>query len=161
MLEALYCRQCDQEFYRTRTRGRKPHLCLDCRATPRLVITASHPTEKNDCTVRALSQATNTPYPEVHEFMRRLGRKDNCGVPFKSVMKKYPIIFDHKAIPRYLKRSRGLRTLFIRNPELKKGTWIIHSTHHVAVLKEGQLIDSWDSSRKVFDFAWKIERIPF
>lgn len=112
--------------------------------------------EDNDCTVRALANATGRSYAECHRWLQTRGRKSGKGCAFSVIVHRDPLIFGHRLDFVRLKRSRGLKVALERNPELSVGTWILHSTQHVAVLSNGKLLDSFDSSRKIIDKAWRV-----
>lgn len=177
MLEYLCCENCYRPWTRTRTRGRKPSLCPRCKPVPaarrkpvsaavQLVgsdskVLAGRPVrETNDCTVRTMAIATGRPYPEAHAWLAKAGRRNGRGVPFASVIRRA----GHAALgtrfdPVPVVRSKGLRTFLLRNPGLRRGTYVLHCTKHVCVLKNGKILDSFDSSRKVFDGCWKVSSI--
>ena len=37
-----------------------------------------------------------------------------------------------------------------------KGTYIVKMAKHIACIKDGKLLDTWDSSEKTIYTAWKI-----
>lgn len=134
--------------------------------------------ENNDCTVRALAVATGRPYREAHSWLQRRGRRMRRGCGFYLIMEQHGSnVLGHKlelwpqlyppgsvghrrqqeqGVVRGIYKSKGLKTAIERNPQIAVGTWIIHSTQHVAVLKDGKLLDSFDSSRKIIDKAWRV-----
>lgn len=170
MYEVLYCKSCFRSWERTIRRGRKPSLCLYCRPStkPRpfkhvspkveLVDAVSPQWETNDCTVRTIALATGRPYSEAHAFLAEHGRKRGRGVNFAVVLRSV----NHEVLGKtflpchQLYRAKGIKTFLLRNPQFRRGTYVLHFTKHVAVLKDGKIFDSFDSSRKVIDKAWKI-----
>lgn len=117
-----------------------------------------HKWEKNDCTVRALATATNQPYAMAHEFMSRNGRRPGSGAFFHSIVARHKgKVLGYKLEEvRPVARARGLRTFLYRNPQFRQGTWILQMSRHVATLKDGKLLDSFDSSAKEIRGAWKV-----
>lgn len=175
--ETLYC-DGGHWFERRVVRGRKPSLCPSCKRAvqivrnpnprPRtpssnLVIAdggkkeAGFAGEKNDCTVRAVALACDVPYRDAYLFMQKNGRRKNKGSYFHSVVmvNNYDIL-GKQVKPEGILAAKGIKTALLRNPKLRKGTWMVHMTHHVAVLKDGVLMDSFDSSRKQINGAWRV-----
>lgn len=119
--------------------------------------------ENSDCTVRAIATATGKPYSAAHAFMAAAGRKHGKGANFHGAvwraMRDVGHILGYKFEDvRPFHRSRGLKTALIRNPQLRKGTWILQQPRHVATLKDGKILDSFDSSRKDIRGAYKVTR---
>ncbi len=176
MYEVLYCSQCGDAWERKVVRGRKPSLCSRCKYAGAIVRTrrtkasgllvlsdggkseAGFGSERNDCTVRAVAVACEVPYRTAYTFMSQMGRKRNKGAYFHGIITRTNgLLFGKRVVPdNYIKPARGLKTFLLRNPQLRRGTWMLHSTHHVSVLRDGKLIDSFDSSRKTFNGAWKV-----
>lgn len=181
--ELLVCRSCDRTWERRVTRGRKPHTCPRCRPAPAtrlrprlrppstiltnpkspVVYTdggksdAGFPYEQSDCTVRALATATGSTYQAAHAFMANNGRRNGRGHAFSSVLSRNDNrVLGHRTTPTQITRARGLRTALLRNPELRKGTWIIQQSRHVVTLRNGVLLDAFDSSAKEFRYAWLV-----
>lgn len=171
LTETLYCNNCGDRFVRAVKRGPKPTLCYSswCRPVKKtrpasrnveLTDAGSVAWETRDCTVRAVALATGAPYTEAHDFMAQAGRKRGKGISFVRVLlnANYEVL-GTQFEPVRVVRSKGLRTFLLRNPWARRGTYVLHSTHHVAVLKNGKLLDSFDSSRKVIDNAWKVSKV--
>lgn len=179
MNETLRCSLCGINWRRPVTRGRKPTTCPSCKANPYVPYWKPAPTrrpnrtmgvvktdggrtaagisDKNDCTVRALATATGAPYEEAHAFYKRNGRRLNKGVNMQSIIARNDFkILGHFIKPMPCLRAKGLRTFLARNPWAKKGTYIVHMTAHAATLKDGKLLDSFDSSTKVIRTIYKV-----
>lgn len=135
-------------------RNLPPTVPFDCTDGGRL--DSGFASESNDCTVRALAVATDSSYAEAHAWLRQRGRKMRHGCHFKMIMRVNPVCLGFEMKRESIVRSKGVRTAIERNPQLAVGTWIIHSTQHVAVLRDGKLLDSFDSSRKIVDTAWRV-----
>lgn len=173
-IEQLYC---DEGHYweRTVVRGPKPRLCYKCKQRLAAPVRARKPVpsnliisdggrkahgfngEKNDCTVRAVALACDVDYRTAYTFMANNGRRKNKGSYFHRVV----VDNDYKILGRQVKPeiilpAKGLKTALLRNPKLRTGTWMIHMTSHVATLKDGILLDSFDSSRKQINGAWRV-----
>lgn len=180
MFETLYCNRCWGSFQRQVKRGRKPELCPRCKPAPavrrvpspamanRLIITDGGRNEigikdTNDCTVRAVALATGRGYAAAHKFLADNGRKRGKGAYFFGIIARNMRTPGHilgctfTEVP--VTRSRGLKTTLARNPHLRRGTWVLQMHHHVATLKDGKLMDSFDSSRKEVLGAWRISPV--
>lgn len=150
----LTCWKCQPKAKRVSAQKRTPGLL---RLADGGKCAAGMAREDNDCTVRALAIATGQDYRTVYEFMAKEGRRPNRGVPFGSILRRNQHrVFGVQFELVRLTPARGIKTFMERNPSLKRGTWIVHSTHHVGVLKDGTLYDSFDSTRKTYDYAWKV-----
>lgn len=181
MYETLRCDGCWNSWRREVVRGRKPRICPTCRGIYSLVrspVKKVSPAvragkveftdggrgaiqETNDCTVFALALACEVPYAEAHQYLEKAGRRSRKGIPFSRVLREAGfLILGHQfTIPHPVIHSKGLMTFLRRNPWAKRGTYVLHSTHHVSVLKNGKLIDSFDSSRKIIDGAWRVSKV--
>lgn len=172
MVETLRCEVCSFVWTRPVTRGRKPRVCDFCRRygnkpAPKVNRESVIYTDggqkdagvrdTNNCTVRALANATGRPYMEAHTFMADNGRRHGKGAYFRTVLESNGNkALGHRFVFTRIQPSRGIKTLMERNPHLKRGTWILKMRTHVATLKDGKLYDSFDSSRKDILWAWEV-----
>lgn len=176
--EVLHCETCGKLWNRQIQRGRKPRICEECRywgykpapvkritqTTAALILTDGGrknegiPWESSDCTVRALATATGRPYSEAYAFMAANGRKKGKGAYFNQALyRNKNLVLGHKfTSPNVFHRARGIKTTLQRNPYLRYGTWILQMQGHVATLKNGVLLDSFDSTRKEVRGAWQV-----
>ena len=120
--------------------------------------------ENSDCTVRAIATATGRPYSEAYHFMAQAGRKPGKGANFHGAiyraMRTVGNVLGYKFEDMGgFKRARGLKTALERNPALRKGTWVLQQPRHVCTLKDGKILDSFDSSRKEIRGAYRVTRI--
>lgn len=176
MYESLTCEVCRYTWTRQLTRGRKPRVCPSCqyfghKPAPRINREAVVFTDggqrdagirdTNDCTVRAMATATNSPYDVAHTFMAENGRRKGKGAFFESILARngYRALGYTFTRTATFYRSRGIKSAMARNPQLRTGTWILKMRTHVATLKDGKVYDSFDSSRKDVLWAWKVEPI--
>lgn len=95
--------------------------------------------ETRDCTVRAISNAFDIPYDIAHKFMKKNGREDKRGIPFRSVIGRKPRVLFGRRIAYH--KTKGTLTTFIKKHPL--GTYILTVTHHVFVLKDGIILDTF------------------
>lgn len=180
MYETLRCGGCWNLWQREVVRGRKPSICPTCRGIYSLVrspVKKVSPAvrigrveftdggrgainETNDCTVRALALACEIPYADAHRFLAQAGRKARKGVVFSRVLREAGnVVLGHKFVYRQPVRAKGLMAFLRRNPWAKRGTYVLQMTRHVAVLKNGKLLDSFDSAGKIIGGAWMISKV--
>jgi hypothetical protein len=109
--------------------------------------------EGNDCTVRALANASGMPYKLAHKIMAKAGRKERCGMLADNWV---PVLdrlgFTLQAIygttqgARYLSYKTGMQakagtTLENLIPRLGNGRFIIKIRGHVLTVVDGNVID--------------------
>jgi len=121
-------------------------------------FTNPHPKgiKTGDCVVRAVSLAFDKDYLEARRDLNKAKRES-----------KFDSYKDTKFIYDYLKEYERLIIAVERGkPRMKadefvgkygKGTYIVKMAKHIACIKNGKLLDTWDSSEKTIYTAWKIE----
>lgn len=110
----------------------------------------------SDCVVRAVALAFDKDYLETRRTLnqekRELGFNSYKDPKF---IYKYLESFDRiifkipKGKPRV--KSKNFVELF------KEGTYIVKMSKHIACIKDGKLLDTWDSSGRAIYTAWKIK----
>ncbi len=113
--------------------------------------------ERNDCTVRALSIATNTPYSHAYNILLNFGRKPNHGTNIRKFFKNNRVIFGHS----FTKLS--FRKQITLNKFIKKyttGVFYVRISKHVFVIKDSITYDSVKPKQfcRITD-AWKVHKI--
>lgn len=119
---------------------------------------SSFPGESKDCTVRALANALELPYDEVHAEMKAAGRKNNEGAYNHQFT---PVYMKHGFKPvcvfgttngamwslKYLKQN-GIETIHKAGitigrllPYLAEGRYIVEVKGHVFAVVDGEVID--------------------
>lgn len=115
--------------------------------------------EKNDCTVRAVSNAFNIPYLEAHNILRVYGnRPDKHGIPFHRFINDAGVknMFLEKYGMEYFEINTETTASISRFLEQKKqGTFIVRVRGHVTTVKEGRIIDMGVKNWHVKS-AWRI-----
>lgn len=105
----------------------------------------SVPGERNDCTVRALSEALCMPYKTVYDELTRLGRKPGRGFRFLNLISAYaPNPMDIEFLGNNLSMAcSGKCSLqrFVR--EHQDGHYVIRIRHHVLALVDGVVRDTF------------------
>lgn len=111
-----------------------------------------------DCVKRAFTVATEKAYREVSIELNRLKRELNEKA-FNSdkVWREYVKRMgwkklSFKAIPGEPRMTaKQMATLY------PKGTYLLRMARHLATMKDGKLLDTWDSSEKCVYVAWKVQ----
>lgn len=98
-----------------------------------------------DCVVRAISIATECPYPVVYQTLRELsGKTPRDGVVMKFVHQYFNEI-GWKWRPTMM-IGHGCRT-HVRADELPKGRLVLRLSKHLTAVLDGVLHDTYDCSR--------------
>ena len=121
------------------------------------------PSERNDCTVRALAISTNIDYSVAHDFLKERGRKcrksflfpkkrsDDCALGYEFVWKSFPLVKG--------KKRMSPERLAI---EFSKGVYICKTVKHVYAVVSGVINDTykvgWYGGRCVYG-CWKVKEI--
>lgn len=107
--------------------------------------------EKNDCTVRALSEALEIPYLEAYGIMLGFGRKFGKGMHVEPVYDSLGLVKidrPNMSVARFIKEVAPY------------GNWIIKIRRHVFAVKNGIIFDTVGSkyhvNRHVLS-AWKVK----
>ena len=115
--------------------------------------------EKNDCTVRVVSNSLNIPYLEAHTILRQYGRRQNKhGISFGLFMNdpKVKELFLTKYGVEYFEVNTDNITSIVHFLEQKKqGTFIVGVRGHVTTVKEGRVIDTFIKNWHVKK-AWRL-----
>tara|TARA_R100001132_G_C3272543_1_gene94536 strand:- start:3256 stop:3681 length:426 start_codon:yes stop_codon:yes gene_type:complete len=123
----------------------------------------NRPSERNDCTVRALAISTNIDYSVAHDFLKERGRKcrksflfpkkrsDDCALGYEFVWKSFPLVKGKK-------RMSPERFAI----EFSKGVYICKTVKHVYAVVSGVINDTykvgWYGGRCVYG-CWKVKEI--
>lgn len=113
--------------------------------------------ETRDCTVRALSNASEMPYDQAHALLKKHGRKDRRGAFFSTMLKAYNeagFVLDsvhgtthsarYAALISKRKAQEGI-TLANILPKLAFGEYIVNTTGHAVAVVNGKIIDTFDN----------------
>ena len=123
----------------------------------------NRPSERNDCTVRALAISTKTDYSVAHDFLKDRGRKyrksfffpkkrsNDCALGYEFVWKSFPLMKGKK-------RMSPARFAI----EFSKGVYICKTVKHVYAVVNGVINDTykigWYGGRCVYG-CWKVKEI--
>ena len=125
--------------------------------------------ETNDCGVKAVAIATNTPYKDVHAIMASLGRKRRKGTPWGVLsgaleqlgyrglsFEKAPMQKRTKTVRfgtgagsvSFLQEKESYYTMKTIHKALpKRGRYILHCSGHVAAFVNGK-VEDWTEGRR-------------
>lgn len=115
----------------------------------------------NDCMIRSVSIATNTPYCEVHKIMYAHGwraTRNKSDSNWESQITKTLTQLGFKYHKISYPAVKGLQRMKATTMP-NEGTYILRQSKHVVAYKDGILMDTWDCSQKCIYFAWKISKI--
>jgi hypothetical protein len=110
----------------------------------------------NDCTVRAISIATETPYQDVYDKINEMAKKERIGKRkrgksnartgvYTSTTRKYMSSIGWEWVP-CMNIGTGCTT-HLRQDELPNGRIIVKLSKHIAAVIDGELHDIYDCSR--------------
>lgn len=107
-----------------------------------------------DCSVRAVSKALKIDWESAYAMLTQAGF-DMCDMPssdsvWGAVLRKNG--FYRKAVPNTCPNCYTARD-FCRDHPL--GTFVLGFGGHVATVHDGQIFDSWDSSKEIPQFFWE------
>lgn len=107
-----------------------------------------------DCSVRAVSKALKIDWESAYAMLTQAGF-DMCDMPssdsvWGAVLRKNG--FYRKAVPNTCPNCYTARD-FCRDHPI--GTFVLGFGGHVATVHDGQIFDSWDSSREIPQFFWE------
>lgn len=91
--------------------------------------------EKNDCSVRAVSNACAVPYKRVHRAFADAGREQHQGV---SVLVAWKVAQQFGA-GRLVTRRSTLAAFIAKH---QKGRWVVWTTGHVLAVVDGRVLDN-------------------
>ena len=106
-----------------------------------------------DCAVRAISVALNIDWDDAHELLsynsRLMGDMPNADSVWGAVLRQHG--FRRKAIPNYCPDCYSAADFCVDHPY---GVFVLGFGNHVATVVDGDLYDSWDSSKLMPQFYW-------
>ncbi len=109
-----------------------------------------------DCVVRAVSLAFDKDYLEARRELNRSKKELGFG-SYKDTkfIYKYLEVFDRIV----LKVPKGVPRVKVDDftKFFKEGTYIVKLAKHIVCVKDGKLLDTWDSSYRSVYTAWKIK----
>ena len=108
-----------------------------------------------DCVIRAISKALNKKWEDVAEELFQLSKEMYSTQVSTDVYTKY--LEKYKTISVKYDTSKGKKRYTIKDVCDMKGTYIIKTSGHLSVVKDGHLYDTWDCSKKSAYKIWKIK----
>ena len=107
-----------------------------------------------DCTVRAISMALGIGWEDAYSLLCTngflMGEMPSSDLVWGSVLRQHG--FTKELLPNTCPDCYTVKDFCKDHP---KGTYAIKSNGHVAVVQDGNLFDSWDSSMNVPIYIWK------
>lgn len=115
----------------------------------------NNPTERNvgDCAIRALSKALNISWEDAYglatEMGFAMGDMPSADAVWGAVLRQHG--FYRAIVPNYCPDCYTAAEFAEDNP---KGVYVLGFGGHVATVVDGDLYDSWDSSKEIPIFIW-------
>ena len=113
------------------------------------IKTNPHPAGKKtgDCVVRALAIAEDKKWLDVYDSLYKIGRELHEMPNSRKTYEAYLVSrgWTKQKMP---KHPSGKRYKLRELADEKKGTLVISVVHHLATVRDGNLLDTWDCSRK-------------
>lgn len=111
--------------------------------------------DTTDCVVRAIAIAFDSDYLETRKLLNRKKRELEFS-SYKATQFIYKYLEDYERIK--FKVDKGVKR--INAVDFAKvyyeGTFIVKMAKHIVCIKNGLILDTWDSSDKTIYTAWKI-----
>lgn len=124
-----------------------------------VIIFNPNPTGRmvGDCSVRAVAKALDISWEEAYLKMCKngylMGDMPSSDSVWGAVLREHG--FKRKSIPDTCPDCYTAEDFTIDNPE---GTFVLGFGGHVATVVDGQIYDSWDSSKEIPSYVWYIEK---
>ena len=107
----------------------------------------------HDCAVRAVAKALNTDWETAYILIcsngLAMGDMPHSDSVWGAVLREKG--FYRKTIPNYCPNCYTIKDFCRDNP---KGTFVVGTGTHTACIINGDLYDSWDSSREIVIYTW-------
>lgn len=107
-----------------------------------------------DCSVRAIAKALRIDWEKAYELLATAGYQ-MCDMPSSDSVWGAVLRMDgfyRKAIPNACPNCYTAEDFCIDHP---RGTYVLGFGGHVATVRDGQIFDSWDSSKEIPQFYWE------
>jgi hypothetical protein len=113
--------------------------------------------ESNDCTVRALANATGMDYTDAHALLKKHGRKDRRGANYRTFIGAYAeagfeVVSVHGStrsagVAERIAEVEASKGCTLKNimPKLQHGVYIVNITGHALAVVHGKVIDTFSS----------------
>jgi hypothetical protein len=113
--------------------------------------------EKNDCTVRALAIATETPYIKAYAKLATAGRKRNRGFHICKILKSGTVHFNHVFKKLKFRKAITLQKFIQKYPT---GTFYVQKYAHVFVIRDSVVLDTYRPGPYTrITKAWEVTRL--
>ena len=115
--------------------------------------------DKQDCQVRALVTALDVSYADAWQLLYVMqGERRACGFTLVDDLRIGDArlhVARELVFPSTKGRPRMTGEAFCTSHP--RGNFILRMAHHVAAVKDGQVYDTWDSTKRCVYAAWEIE----
>ena len=109
-----------------------------------------------DCVIRAIAYATEKEWEEVYEALCKLGLKMKRMPNEKQVYEKYleQLGWQKYKQPRKWNNTKYTLDEFIEEMASEGDAVLVKLAHHLSVVEEGQVVDTWDCGYKTVGNYW-------
>jgi hypothetical protein len=111
----------------------------------------------NDCVIRAIAKATGKDWDEVFEQLAIIGLELKDVVNSKPVYDKYlqQLGYLMQKQPRKSNNTKYTAAEFAK--KFNKGRYVISLAHHLSVVVDGKIYDTWNCSEKSVGNYWEVK----
>lgn len=112
-----------------------------------------------DCVIRAIATATNKTWESIYRELAELGIKKGLMINDRNNWKAYlkNLGYEKQNMPRREDRTRYTLEEFCDELAKTNVTYIVKVANHITVVKNKDLYDTWNCSRKSVGNYWIIE----
>jgi hypothetical protein len=122
--------------------------------------------EKNSCVPLALTALTQKPYNEVYKYLADRGRRKGHGTSRSLTMgflleNKFAPVPDSKLVSVYINGGRKVErsmTVGTFSKNYPNGRYLLFVRSHVVAVIDGEILDTWDSSKRRVTSAFTAPR---
>lgn len=109
----------------------------------------------SDCVIRAIAAATQTGWFDVAHKLYLLSNKLCTAQTARETYREY--LKGHKKIPVMHDTATGRKRWKVEDIALWEGTYIVSVAGHLTCVANGEIIDTWDCSKKSAYEIWSID----
>lgn len=106
----------------------------------------------NDCVVRAISTALNLDYNYILQELFKISNYFNCDMLVKDCYKI--LLSEQFELPMYYGNGNSVEKIA---RDFRDKNLILRIDGHLVASKNGNVFDTWDSSKEIVDVFWIVE----
>lgn len=109
-----------------------------------------------DCVIRSIAIAFDKDWYEIYDELSNLGRSLGDLPNVKTIYESYIESHGGKKLPAFRQLEGGRKRWTGFDLTQLNGTYLIQTAHHLTVVKNNKVRDTWDSSSKSAYTVWRI-----